>query len=193
MGTRLLGHAATVVAYALLPVTILAVVVYPLGVPFSIMCVQPITVHNASPEALHLTLVGTFKGGRKARPPIYAWRFIWPAYRDKDRFVPPGGEVTIYYDYDDILLTEIVLRSDRHGLRQFSAGEHWGGESGYSATKKERFVIDRPEDLAPASVPVVAALEPPSLGPRFTIFMAVGVANLFLLRACRRWRSRSPS
>jgi hypothetical protein len=118
----------------LLPVSVLRLLT-----PVTLPLITGFTVENQTAEPIRVTPVGTAGSGRRLLP-VHLARFpaIW-GVRNRDFVIPPGHTVDIFYNWDDVLLSEIVVHDARGRVYQISVDS--SAPSGESFPHQKRFVI----------------------------------------------------
>jgi hypothetical protein len=122
----------------LLPVSVL-MLLGPVN-PMLAMFVTEFAVENRTSERIRVTPVGTVESGSRRLLPVYLAPFpaVW-GVRNRDFVIPPGVTVRIFYDWDDVLLSEIVVHDARGRAYQVSVDQSMPNRG--FGPHQERFVI----------------------------------------------------
>lgn len=135
----------------LLPVLLLFGILNPMLGLF----ITRVVVENQTTEPIHVTPVGTVSSGnRRSLLPVYLVSFpaIW-GLRNRDFAIPAGQAIDILYDWDDVLLSEIVVYDSQGRAHQVSV-EH-AATNELHQPHGDRFVVARLEALAGPSAEVL--------------------------------------
>ena len=143
--------------------------------PMQIMFITDFEVENRTLQPVWVTPIGTFRSGGKTVLPQFSAPFpAIPTWRSRDLGIAPGERRRIYYDWDDINFSEIVIR-DSVGVLRNLVVDHRPPTDAYYANKADLYRIDNLLVL-PMATPVVAAALAPS--PRRFIFWTFAIAGL---------------
>src|SRR5690348_3526721 len=88
--------------------------------PMQLMFVTGFTVQNRTGGTLSVTPIGTVGPDGHRRPlPLMRWQIpAVPASRNGRLPVQSGKTITLYYDWDDINFSELVIEAEDGELRQ---------------------------------------------------------------------------
>jgi len=114
--------------------------------PLALAFVTDIRIENRLDEPIWVTPIGTVgKAGARRPLPVCRRRIPYEPSRQRGNFrVDPGERRAIYYDWDDINFSEVVIRTEAGRLFQIIANPDPTGRQYVQAPRSE-FIID---DLA---------------------------------------------
>jgi hypothetical protein len=143
--------------------------------PMQIAFITEFEVENQTQMPLWVTPVGTFRSGGKSVLPQLAAAFpAIPAWRSRDLRIDPGETRRIYYDWDDINFSEIVVR-DSVGVLRNLVVDPAPPTDAYYANKADLYRIENLQTLPVATSDIVTVLAP---NPVRFIFCGLAVAGL---------------
>lgn len=153
---------------------------------FSAAFVEPLTVENRTGQPLLITPVGSVHG-REHRAPLPTVMFALlalPSPRAGLFPLGPGESVTLHYDRDDIIVSELVIEDERGRIRQLAVNRERTREHG---SLDARYVLEDMESLPTAS-PAVLAASVAARGMRVhaIVFFVLLIAPWLAYRALRR-------
>lgn len=150
--------------------------------PMQSAFITDFTVENQSGEDVQFTPIGTWGAeGNRATLPIFAVRF--PAIhslKTGNFLLKPGERRVVLYDWDDINLSEIAVRSQEGKLYQLVI-DPTPTERQYHAPETNLFVIPLLSTLPTASESVEVAIQGSSKLWRFYAVMLCALALPFVL------------
>lgn len=150
----------TLISLPFLPLSCVSIVfLLNLANPMLLAFITPVTVENRLQEEIRITPIGVYgKEGRRAVLPQYAaWDsvpVVFPCHGRNLR-IPPGGAITIHYDWDDINFSEILVRTAQ--WEKVLIVDLNPTSNRYHPPEQTVFVVDDVEKLQPASDNVLSA------------------------------------
>lgn len=114
-------------------------------------------IENKTAETIYVTPIGTIgREGYKRPLPVKLLPFpAVPAFRAGDFQLLPGENVKIYYDWDDINFSEIMVE-DKHGRQFQQVTDQAPTANQYHSPRQEAYAIESLATLEQA-LPTVAA------------------------------------
>jgi hypothetical protein len=111
--------------------------------PMQLTFITEFTVENRTAEMLYITPIGTVgPQGRREPLPLAVWKAPWVPASVRGRFpVRSGEKITLYYDWDDINFSELVVETPAGDLRQLVVNANPTANQ-YSIPGVTDFVID---------------------------------------------------
>lgn len=127
--------------------------------PMHLVFLAEYTVVNASGETVYITPVGTLRDERYVLPQFASSLPGVPALRQADIRLDAGESVSILYDADDVVASEIAVRNTQSDYRQLEVGrgrrfyplfgeEERAEEAVYSITAFDGLALISPQVLA---------------------------------------------
>jgi hypothetical protein len=128
--------------------------------PLALAFVTDIRIENRLDEPIWVTPIGTVgKKGTRRPLPVCRRRIPYEPSRQRGNFrVDPGERCAIYYDWDDINFSEVVVRTEAGRLFQLIANPDPTGRQYVQAPRSE-FIIDDLAGLEPMRDGLRAAYE----------------------------------
>jgi hypothetical protein len=156
---RVVRRVLRIAQFATYPFVFISIVALA-GTPMLAAFIIDITIVNETDQRIVVTPVGTI-GEKGRRSPLPVFRREFPPIQSTQRGgfgIEPGDSTTIFYDWDDINFSEIVVRNEQEDVRQLVVDPNPTTRQYHSPEKKE-FVIDDFKALAPVPVPVLDAAD----------------------------------
>jgi len=192
-----LVRAGLLVAGALLPLTLISLIVLLNAVnPMALGFITGYVISNRTAEPILVAPVGTLdERGRRGLLGNFPFPFpAMPGLRIKDIAVAPGGRRIMYYDWDDIQFSEIVVR-DSTGTWQIVVNAE-PTKNQFRAVAVMDFAVTPETPRIPVAPAVLEAAESPD---RSLLFHAAWISGLaaplvfrFLWRANKRLSAPPP-
>lgn len=163
--------------------------------PMQLAFITDFTVENRTGRELSVTPIGTVgQQGRRRSLPLTRWKAPWwPASQYADIPVPADEKVTLFYDWDDINFSELVVATEDGTLRQLVVNSNPTARQ-YVIPEVTDFVIDDVNRLEEVNPAVLAACqkarEPRQSGLPSLLILAVPAITFTLLLA--RYRRTKP-
>lgn len=150
--------------------------------PMQLAFITDFTVENQSGEDVQFTPIGTWGAeGNRATLPIFIARFpALPSPKIGNFLLKPGEKRVVLYDWDDINLSEIAVRSQEGKIYQLVV-DPTPTERQYHAPETNHFVIPLLSSLSTASERVEIATQGSSKVWRFYVVMLCALALPFAL------------
>lgn len=145
------------VKYAIYPFLGLSVL-FASGLMFTAAFTASFTIENRTDAVLVATPVGAAgpEGDRLPLPVVLSEWLPLPAFRAGDYRLLPKKSVTIYYDMDDINLSEILVETERGRALELVTDPKPTANQ-YHGPLQSRYIIDDLSQLEPASLPIQVA------------------------------------
>ena len=155
--------------------------------------ITDIHVRNETAEPISVTPIGTV-GPAGLRSPLPVYKRQFPAFDSPQRggfLVPPSQSIVVYYDWDDINLSEIVIEDASGQLHQMVVDPN-PTQNQYRQPSVNSFVIDGLATLDPVPPAVFIAFQeaqnPVYLWPVVSALLIPWLTFGLLLWAYRRRR-----
>lgn len=159
--------------------------------PMALVFVTDITVENKLEESIHATPIGTVGNGKKCPLPVQRWKSpCLPAAQRGGFRVGPGERITIYYDWDDINFSEMVIEDAQGKLFQIIANPDPVSRQ-YVVAPKTAFVIDDLSVLGPVDPGVLKAFKRANR-PAYAVYALPFLTLLPFTFWFLWWRNRKP-
>lgn len=176
----------------LLPLTCVpALVLFNAVNPMQLAFITGFTVENRTAATIHVTPIGTVGPAGDRHPlPLAVWKAPWVPASRLGRFPVRSGEtITLYYDWDDINFSELVVEADEGEPRQLVVNPEPTANQ-YTVPRVTDFVIDDVGRLGAVDPRVreahAAAQQPVRWWP---ILLATGAPAVTFV-VLRRWYRR---
>ena len=168
----LIAVAALLLPFACIALLFLVNTVNPMQLAF----ITSFSVENQSGEPIVFTPVGTYgREGKKSLLPLFTSEDpAIPSLKDRAFGLGPGQSATILYDWDDINLSEIAVRT-RDGRYYQLAVDPRPTERQYHEPEKDRFAIPPIGNLDRIEPEVLAAVRGPTQLQRMYFMIALGI------------------
>jgi hypothetical protein len=131
----------------------------PMGQVMTYAFLTDIHLTNATTQPIQVTPIGVRESGGRRPLPIYASKYLsmWPESPAADFPITPGQTLTLTYDMDDILFSELVVVFPDGSVGQLvtNASASW---SNYRPPATNRWTITGPGQLTAVSAEVEQAL-----------------------------------
>jgi hypothetical protein len=165
--------------------------------PMQLTFIAGFTVENRTGDTIYVTPVGTVgPEGHRHPLPLAVWKAPWVPASQRGRFpVRTGGTITLYYDWDDINFSELVVETEDGELRQLVVNPNPTANQ-YTIPRVTDFVIEDVNRLGPLD-PVVrgaydAAQRPVRWWPIVAGLATPAVTFVLLLRWYKRAKVPRP-
>ncbi|WP_145379291.1 hypothetical protein [Symmachiella dynata] len=143
--------------------------------PMQLAFISDFEIENKTQQPIWVTPVGTFNSGIKAVLPQSMAAFpAIPAWHSRDLPIAPGARRRVYYDWDDINFSEIVVR-DAVGTVAVQLVDAHPPTKDYYANKMDLYEISDIGTLPTPTPAVTKAVSPP---PHQTLFWTLAVCGL---------------
>jgi hypothetical protein len=162
--------------------------------PMQLTFITGFTVENRTESTIYVTPVGTVGAeGHRLPLPMAIWKAPWVPASQRGRFPVRSGEtITLYYDWDDINFSELVVEAGDGELRQLVINTEPTANQ-YTVPRVTDFVIDDLDRLGPIDPRVreahVAAQQPVRWWPIVTATATPAVTFVLLRRWYRRLKA----
>jgi hypothetical protein len=164
--------------------------------PMQLAFITGFTVENRTAEVLYVTPIGTVGPAGERHPlPMALWKVPWVPASERAKIpVQSAEKITLYYDWDDINFSELVIETPSGELRQLVVNANPTANQ-YTKPPVSDFVIDDFGRLEAADQRVRAAYtaaQIPSRFGRFLLGSAIPGVTFCLLLWCYKRLKRLP-
>jgi hypothetical protein len=163
-----------------------------LGMPMGMAFVTGFTVENRTGEIVSITPVGTLdEEGKRGPLPVKLYAGVpLPAWNSGARRLADGESITIYYDWDDINFSEILVENAQGQQRQFIIDPNPTSDQ-FHMPSKSHFVIDDFPNLQVASPAVQTAANAANKRTRPVAILYLLIFGPWIVYGILRWIRRS--
>lgn len=156
--------------------------------PMQMVFVTAFTVENRTAATIYVTPVGTVGPDGWRRPlPLAVWQAPWVPASQRGRIPIGSGEtITLYYDWDDINFSELVVETEGGTLRQLIVNPNPTANQ-YTIPRVTDFVIDDVAQLGPVDLRVQEAYDAAQRPIPFWLILTSTAAPAVTFVLLRRW------
>jgi hypothetical protein len=159
--------------------------------PMQLAFISTFEVENKTQQPLWITPIGTTLSGDKSVLPQFLPFPVIPVLRSRELRVEPGKRRRIYYDWDDINISEIAIRDSTGVLRCYVIDSSPPTDACY-ANNRDAYTVDNLQRLPMASATVAAATAPNPRRFVYPIVVVAGIVAPFVFHSLWR-RLREPA